>query len=381
MQESFYSDLQSFSQFEEIAEDQHYAPAPENWCIVVSTVVDPSALIENHRYRDVNTVGAATIVAVKNAIQDVDIPYVFGGDEAILLIPETRRDSVSRNLDALRQIARKRFQMEMRIAIVPIRDLLAEETSIEVAKLRMIGDQSVALLRGEGIPLAREMGKKSPTNYEIENSHCTSVDLEGLSCRWHEIPNQHGFILSLQVKARKENANRVYADLIAKLTSIFAGVLDDANPVNPSLMTYRSTSELVVHEKRLVKPFSMSWLKRHLEIFAAIIIFKWRLIPQFLFRSDTYQSSMRSHADYRHFDNTFRMILDCTPQQVMELSEYLDNAHEREELYYGIHQSQTSLMTCFVQGLGTGEHVHFIDGGDGGYAMASRKLEEQMEKS
>ena len=42
------------------------------------------------------------------------------------------------------------------------------------------------------------------------------------------------------------------------------------------------------------------------------------------------------------------MILDCTPQQVMELSEYLDNAHEREELYCGIHQSQTSLMTCFV---------------------------------
>jgi len=75
------------------------------------------------------------------------------------------------------------------------------------------------------------------------------------------------------------------------------------------------------------------------------------------------------------------MILDCSPDQVMELSRYLDEAYERGELCYGIHQSETSLMTCFVQGLADGQHIHFIDDGDGSSAMASKQLKAQVQRN
>lgn len=37
-------------------------------------------------------------------------------------------------------------------------------------------------------------------------------------------------------------------------------------------------------------------------------------------------------------------------------------------------------MTCYVESLGNGEHLHFIDGSNGGYALASIHLKQQMKK-
>lgn len=40
--------------------------------------------------------------------------------------------------------------------------------------------------------------------------------------------------------------------------------------------------------------------------------------------------------------------------------------------------SKESLVTCFVQSTDPGEHIHFVDGGDGGYAMAAKQLKTQI---
>ena len=38
----------------------------------------------------------------------------------------------------------------------------------------------------------------------------------------------------------------------------------------------------------------------------------------------------------------------------------------------------TALMTCLVFNLEKSEHVHFIDGGDGGFAIAAKQLKAQL---
>ena len=35
-------------------------------------------------------------------------------------------------------------------------------------------------------------------------------------------------------------------------------------------------------------------------------------------------------------------------------------------------------MTCFVKSTTQNQHIHFIDGGDGGYAAAAKQLKKQM---
>jgi len=40
--------------------------------------------------------------------------------------------------------------------------------------------------------------------------------------------------------------------------------------------------------------------------------------------------------------------------------------------------SQDSLMTCYVDDIHDGNHIHFIDGANGGYAMAAKQMKAQM---
>ena len=42
-----------------------------------------------------------------------------------------------------------------------------------------------------------------------------------------------------------------------------------------------------------------------------------------------------------------------------------------------MHKSREALLTCIVFSY-NGNHVHFVDGSDGGYAMAARGLKAQL---
>lgn len=75
-----------------------------------------------------------------------------------------------------------------------------------------------------------------------------------------------------------------------------------------------------------------------------------------------------------------RMIIDCSPTQVNLIRSFLEELYQKGYIYYGMHESDNSLMTCFVDRLSEGNHIHFIDGGNGGYAMAAKGLKAQLEK-
>ncbi len=59
---------------------------------------------------------------------------------------------------------------------------------------------------------------------------------------------------------------------------------------------------------------------------------------------------------------------------------FLEELYTNSSIYYSLHTSSSALMTCYVQSMAHGGHIHFIDGGDGGYAMAAKQLKEQMKE-
>jgi hypothetical protein len=44
---------------------------------------------------------------------------------------------------------------------------------------------------------------------------------------------------------------------------------------------------------------------------------------------------------------------------------------------YGVHVSRHALMTCLVFDR-FGKQVHFVDGANGGYALAAKQLKQQL---
>jgi len=47
---------------------------------------------------------------------------------------------------------------------------------------------------------------------------------------------------------------------------------------------------------------------------------------------------------------------------------------ERGEIVYGLHRADSALMTCLVFSLEKAEHIHFVDGSDGGFTSAAKNL-------
>ncbi len=81
--ENFYAQLPAFSALEGLTDERHYRDAPADWLIFVTDVRGSTAAVAAGRYKEVNTIGAATIVAAANACDGIEFPFVFGGDPAV----------------------------------------------------------------------------------------------------------------------------------------------------------------------------------------------------------------------------------------------------------------------------------------------------------
>jgi len=373
----FYTAMPSFADFREFTNDRHFVRAPDDWFVVITDVKGSTKAIEAGRYKDVNTIGAASI-SVVNGLLGRDFPFVFGGDGATLLVPPGAIDRVLDGLMRLQRLSREQFQIELRVGRVQVAEVHRAGAVIEVAKHELTAGRCVAVFRGGGLNEAEKRIKGEEAKYCVRAETAGELELTGLSCRWNPLPNQRGRIMALLVCAKIEPAAKVYDALLARLNEIFGGRLDEANPVNTDIMRYNSIAECVKEETRFhTRKPTLAWFKRVFEIVAAVLIFKHRL-PPLIFDAAHYRNAMRRHADHRKFDDMLRMILDCSDAQAAAIRAYLDERRAQGELCYGTHLSDFALMTCFVQDVKDGQHIHFIDGGDGGYAMAAKQLKRQL---
>ncbi|MPM65496.1 hypothetical protein SDC9_112393 [bioreactor metagenome] len=90
-----------------------------------------------------------------------------------------------------------------------------------------------------------------------------------------------------------------------------------------------------------------------------------------------YRDDLVRHSDFRKFDGALRMLLDAGEAQIAELAAWLDAERAVGNLAWGMHRSREALITCRVESH-AGKHLHFVDGSDGGYALAARQLKAQL---
>ena len=110
---------------------------------------------------------------------------------------------------------------------------------------------------------------------------------------------------------------------------------------------------------------------------ASVLVFKWKA-PAPHFDPKTYAESMSNHSDFRKFDDMLRMVVDCSADQAASIRTFLEELRVQGEICFGLHESSVALMTCFVYDVKDGNHIHFIDGGNGGYTMAAKQFKAQL---
>ena len=86
----------------------------------------------------------------------------------------------------------------------------------------------------------------------------------------------------------------------------------------------------------------------------------------------TYLRQVVENSDFRKYDDGLRMVIDCTA----DLAEALDRrlAAASKIANYGLHRQEAAIMTCFTPSAVRVDHVHFIDGAQGGYTASATAL-------
>jgi hypothetical protein len=92
-----------------------------------------------------------------------------------------------------------------------------------------------------------------------------------------------------------------------------------------------------------------------------------------------YRMQLQRNSDHRKFTDMLHMVLDCTPAESAAIEAYLAGLHACGRIAYGTHRADRAMMTCLVFSLEESRHVHFIDGADGGYALAALQLKSQLQ--
>jgi hypothetical protein len=126
----FYRDLPGFTDFAEVIRDENFSAIPRDWAVVITDVKGSTKAIETGQYKDVNTIGASSIVSAHNALQDLPFPYAFGGDGATLLIPTEYLQKVGEELAGLRELSGTQFGLELRVGVVGMDRILREGATI-----------------------------------------------------------------------------------------------------------------------------------------------------------------------------------------------------------------------------------------------------------
>ena len=385
----FYAKLHANTNFAQITNPEVYEPVPNDWFVIISDIQGSTVAIESGKYKAVNCVGAATIISVLNLSggaghnsETVEIPYIFGGDGATLLIPPQMRTRALQALAATREMAKSQFQLTLRVGCVPMSMLAQHGHSFEVAKFQTSPHIHQAAFSGSGLAYA-EMLVKDPDpqnpfrSFEVPASNS---GFDGLECRWQPIPHKNGEILSLVVKANSEDPNKiksVYDKVIDSIESIY-GHTDSLNPVRTdALRVNLKASELMIEAK--IRQAGKGILKR-IQYTGKIWLINviWKRIfknRSVAFGIDwgRYQDEVITNSDYRKFDGTLRMVIDGTAQQRGRLEAYLSEQQGKGVLLFGIHTSDSALLTCLVLNR-EGNHIHFVDGNNGGYAIAALAL-------
>ncbi len=375
----FFSQLPNIHHISEITVPENYHELPHGWVIAISDVRGSTKAIEAGRYKEVNGVAAATITALLNTLPGIDMPFVFGGDGATMVVPEEVLPQTQRALIAVQRLARDFFQLDLRIGIVPVRDVIAEGYSVRVAKLRMSDNFQQAIFSGGGLGYADKL-LKDPTRgkqYQIvDTGEAIEADFSGFECRWNELPSPHGETLSLIVQAvsgDSEHNRLIYRDVIRKIEHLYGDSLTrhpiDRDRMRVATQPQKFKIETAIRQKTLGL---MARLK--LMVYSIGGYFLWKYRDNIW---DNYKKVVMESTDHEKFDDTLRMVISGTPEQRAVLREYLESRRQVGDVVYGIQPSQYALMTCLVFDR-FGRQVHFVDGADGGYALAAKEMKAQF---
>ncbi|MEL6924798.1 MAG: DUF3095 family protein, partial [Bacteroidota bacterium] len=245
-----------------------------------------------------------------------------------------------------------------------------------------------AILDGTALDAAERWIKQDPTDNPFlirqKQNAAVEADFTGFTCRWQDVPSTKGETIATIIKLNPaaENSETIIR-ILQEVENIFG---EEANyhPIQADQLRIAQSEKYLGLEALVFSKYKRGWSYwrqlwriRKETLLTRLAMFLRLKVNVNWYRLDQLRQYQSLSSDYRKFDGSLKMILSCTTADRRRWATFLQSLHEAGLLYYGIHVSDRALMTCLLHA-DSQQEVHFVDAGDGGYALAARQMKAQM---
>ncbi len=375
---SFYDTLTPMKEPGQVFDSRNYIAVPDSWYIAVSDIKGSTAAVETGQHSDVNFAAAAMIASLNNLCGG--IPYQFGGDGAVALVPPEHAQTARRSLAQTRRFAREEFKLDLRVGLAPVSEVTRRGKDVRVGRYQPASTSNYAVFLGDGVDLmessVKGRGDDSLASLAMigdADDDGQPPDLTGLSCRWTPLRSARGKMVALVV--RGDEHGRLHSDLTRE-----AGV-PALNAASLESLQARWPPKGMIREAKARKQggsLALMTLLVGLETLVAYIFVKYKL-KLGKFSAEQYRRDvLKGAVDFARSGESLALVFDCPTDRIERVRAYLDARAAKGDLQYGMHVSDHAVMTCLVTSATDDKHVHFVDGGDGGYTRAATQLKARL---
>lgn len=382
----FYAGLAVETDFDAVAEPARYTPVPDGWHLGLADVVTSTAALEAGRYKAVNTAGAAVISAVSNALGTLHFPFVFTGDGASFAVGPRDVAAAGEALAATVAWVGAELGLALRGAMVPVAAVRAAGADLRIARVAASPDVDYAMFTGGGRDWAERELKAG--RFALPPAPAGArPDLTGLSCRFRPVRAAHGTIVSLIVKPAEGVPGGAgfagepgFVAAVGDVLRIARLGPRGGHPVPPGGPAHRWPPGGLGLEARLHRRAGGSLARSRLSVAARSLLADalfWTGLPLGGFHPGRYRRQLVENSDFRKFDDGLMMTVDCSDAVADAIALRLAEGEAAGLLRFGLHRQAEALVTCMVPSASRPDHVHFVDGASGGYAIAAAELKRK----
>lgn len=378
---NFYSGLEVHdSTISSLFSDQEkFSELPEDWHILVADIRNSTQAVQNGDHNHVNLVATGCVIAILNLAEanNVAVPFFFGGDGASFLIPEIIREKSLSALEKHNRNTRKNFGFSLAIGSISVSEIYQKNIGLKIARVKSNEALNIPVVLGNGLQYAEEKIKNEEFSQNIILNEAP-LNLNGMECKWDKIqpPNEDQEVISLIIAGCEEaDFSRVYSKVMAKIDKIY-GSIGSRKPISVKRLKLKAGLQRIKDEMmtKLGRWSFPAFLK------SFMIANFGELYLRNTTAGNSYLQKLVELSDNLTLDGRINTVITGNRKQRKKLISYLDKLEKLKLIKYGYHVSGESIMSCYVKDMSTDEHIHFVDGGDGGYTKAANFLKSKLQK-
>jgi len=294
-----------------------------------------------------------------------------------LLVPASLVDKLMLALNEHRENTFRNFGLELRVGHMPVAEIYQKQHKLNISKVKMGEEFSIPIVLGDGLRYAERVVKGEDFVPYLPEAKTAALDLDGMECRWDRIKppeNMFEVVCLLAVVRNDEQQAIVYKKVLDKIDEIY-GQQQIRNPISVRKLKLKATLGKIDIEMR-------AKLGRFDPLY---LITNWliTIIGKFYLRYDKggkrYLHRLVELSSTLIVDEKINTVISGTAQQRELLIACLNQMERDGEIIFGWHASKESVMSCYVRDR-LDQHIHFVDGSEGGYTQAAGMLKKKMLK-